>query len=97
DRLEVLRAAHSNFRYDIALSGPPIEAGATSAQPVDATGRYRSGMLHEVIAADWPSLEIGKAYLAGPPVMVEAVAALLRGRGVALHDIHADAYYTEAD
>ena len=54
-------------------------------------------MLHEVIAADWDELVVGKAYLAGPPVMVEAVSALLRSRGLALHDIHADAYYTEAD
>jgi naphthalene 1,2-dioxygenase ferredoxin reductase component len=54
-------------------------------------------MLHDVIAADWPELEVDKAYLAGPPVMVEAVSDLLRERGVPLRDIHADAYYTEAD
>jgi CDP-4-dehydro-6-deoxyglucose reductase/ferredoxin-NAD(P)+ reductase (naphthalene dioxygenase ferredoxin-specific) len=38
-----------------------------------------------------------KAYLAGPPVMVEAATALLTARGVAGRDIHADAFYTEAD
>jgi CDP-4-dehydro-6-deoxyglucose reductase/ferredoxin-NAD(P)+ reductase (naphthalene dioxygenase ferredoxin-specific) len=88
DRLDELAARHANFRYDIALSGP-IDAAAL--------GRYRTGMLHEVIAADWDRLSIGKSYLAGPPVMVEAVSTLLRSRGVALRDIHADAYYTEAD
>jgi len=29
--------------------------------------------------------------------MVEAVSALLQERGIPLRDIHADAFYTEAD
>lgn len=86
ERLAALAARHPNFRADVVLSA----AGSA------ATG-YRTGMLHEVIAADWPELVVDKAYLAGPPVMVEAVSDLLRERGVALRDIHADAYYTEAD
>ena len=94
ERLDALAAMHANFRYDIALSGPapdvPNDSRATSRS-------FRRGMLHELIAQDWGELVVGKAYLAGPPVMVEAVSALLRGRGVALHDIHADAYYTEAE
>lgn len=38
-----------------------------------------------------------KAYLAGPPVMVEAATALLLARGLRRVDIHADAFYTEAE
>ena len=86
ERLAALAARHPNFRSDVVLSA----AGA-------AAPGYRTGMLHEVIAAGWPELAVDKAYLAGPPVMVEAVSDLLRERGVALRDIHADAYYTEAD
>ena len=105
DRLHHLTATHANFRYDIALSGPQEATGPDHPGPHGGSGPdhagsrsiYRTGMLHEVIAADWDRLSFGKSYLAGPPVMVEAVAALLRSRGVALRDIHADAYYTEAD
>jgi naphthalene 1,2-dioxygenase ferredoxin reductase component len=35
------------------------------------------------------------AYLAGPPVMVEAASALLRSHGVAPRQIHADAFYNQ--
>jgi len=38
-----------------------------------------------------------KAYLAGPPPMVEAATILLLERGVRRADIHADAFYTEAE
>ena len=86
ERLAALAERHSNFRFCIVLSAP--QAGGAG---------YRTGMLHEVIAADWSELAVGKAYLAGPPVMVEAVSSLLRARGIALRDIHADAYYTEAE
>ena len=89
ERLAELAARHPNFRFDIVLSSFGDEVAAAAV--------YRTGMLHEVIAGDWPQLEVGKAYLAGPPVMVEAVSKLLRERGVALRDIHADAYYTEAE
>ena len=100
DRLEALARAHANFRYDIALSGPASDPSHRHERgPGSDSGHrpYRTGMLHELIAMDWSELVVGKAYLAGPPVMVEAVSALLRSRGVALHDIHADAYYTEAE
>ena len=91
ERLAELAARHPNFRFGIVLSSSGVEVADAAAAV------YRSGMLHEVIAEDWPQLEVGKAYLAGPPVMVEAVSNLLRERGVALRDIHADAYYTEAE
>ena len=38
-----------------------------------------------------------KCYLAGPPVMVEAATALLLSRGIRRQDVHADAFYTEAE
>ena len=36
-------------------------------------------------------------YLAGPPVMVEAASAMLTSRGARRQDVHADAFYTEAE
>lgn len=87
ERLDELVRRHPHMGYQIVLSAAddPAPAG------------FRSGMLHEAIAADWPMLQFEKAYLAGPPVMVEAVSALLQERGIPLRDIHADAFYTEAD
>ncbi|MEO8135728.1 MAG: FAD-binding oxidoreductase [Betaproteobacteria bacterium] len=86
ERLDELTRRHPHFAYQIALSAAP--------QPVAG---YRTGFLSDVIIADWPSLQVEKAYLAGPPVMVESVSDLLQERGIPLRDIHADAFYTEAD
>ena len=62
-------------------------------------GRAIAELLHaqgsSVVIAD---LDGAKAYLAGPPVMVEAATALLaEARGMRRQDIHADAFYTEAE
>ena len=80
-------AQYPNFRYTIVLSNEEAEG-------------YAHGLVTEVAARDLD--QIGdvagmKAYLAGPPVMVEAATALLAKRGMAGRDIHADAFYTEAD
>lgn len=76
---------HPHFRYTIVLSGE------------EAPG-YAHGLVTEVVARDLAEIGIGcmKAYLAGPPVMVEAATQLLGGFGLAQRDIHADAFYTEA-
>lgn len=75
---------HDNFRYTPVLS----EAG-------DA--RYRRGLVHEAVAADFGDFDGCKAYLAGPPVMVEAASAMLERRGLRRGDIYADAFYTAAE
>lgn len=66
------------------------------SEPSRPTER-RTGYLHEAIAADFRDLDGFKAYLAGPPPMVEAATKLLRSRGMRRQDIHADAFYTEAE
>jgi CDP-4-dehydro-6-deoxyglucose reductase/ferredoxin-NAD(P)+ reductase (naphthalene dioxygenase ferredoxin-specific) len=53
--------------------------------------------VHQAVAADLGDTDGMKAYLAGPPPMVEAATALLAERGVRREDIHADAFYTEAE
>ena len=80
-----LAARHANFRFIPVLS-----------QPEGATTR-RCGFVHEAAVADHPDLDGAKAYLAGPPVMVEAATAALLARGMRRQDIHADAFYTEAE
>jgi naphthalene 1,2-dioxygenase ferredoxin reductase component len=81
-----LAARHDNLRYTPVLS-----------QPSRSTAR-RVGLVHEVVAADLPDLDGAKAYLAGPPPMVEAATALLVDRrGMRRQDVHADAFYTEAE
>jgi ferredoxin-NAD(P)+ reductase (naphthalene dioxygenase ferredoxin-specific) len=80
-----LAQRHANFRYTAVLSEP----GAPS--------RRRRGLVHEAVAADLADLAGAKAYLAGPPAMVEAAAALFRARGLPRGDIHADPFIGDAE
>lgn len=57
----------------------------------------RCGLVHEAVAADFDEFDGCKAYLAGPPVMVEAATRLFEQRGMRRIDIHADAFYTAAE
>ena len=85
DHFRALAGRHANLRYTPVLSEPT------------APGTGRRGLVHEALAADIADLTGAKAYLAGPPAMVEAAAALLRTRGLPRRDIHADAFYSEAE
>ncbi len=82
-RLKELAALHPNFRYHVVLS-----------EQKGAKGR-RYGLVHEAVAADWQEGEDLVAYLAGPPVMVEAASELLAARGLPARQIHADAFYNQ--
>ena len=62
----------------------------------DNTG-FRLGLVHEAVAADFDEFDGCKAYVAGPPVMVEAATRLFEQRGMRREDIHADAFYTAAE
>jgi ferredoxin-NAD(P)+ reductase (naphthalene dioxygenase ferredoxin-specific) len=83
--MAALEAAHPNFSFTPVLSTPN---GPTAR---------RTGLVHHAVAADLGDTDGMKAYLAGPPPMVEAGAALLAARGLRREDIHADAFYTEAE
>lgn len=85
EHFRALAAAHANFRFTPVLSAPQ---GPTAR---------RTGLVHEAVAADVADFDGCKAYLAGPPPMVEAAKALFEGRGLRRQDIHADAFYNEAD
>jgi CDP-4-dehydro-6-deoxyglucose reductase/ferredoxin-NAD(P)+ reductase (naphthalene dioxygenase ferredoxin-specific) len=85
DHFRGLAAAHGNFRFIPVLSAPTA-----------ATAR-RTGLVHETVAADFADFDGCKAYVAGPPPMVEAAKALFLARGMRRQDVHADAFYNEAD
>lgn len=85
DHFKALAAANPRLHFIPVLSEP---SGPTSR---------RTGFVNEVAARDFDDLDGCKAYLAGPPVMVEAATRLLEARGVRRIDIHADAFYTAAE
>lgn len=84
EHFEALAREHRSFHFTPVLSE---EAG----------GSRRAGLVHEAVAADFDEFDGCKAYLAGPPVMVEAATRLLEARGLRRIDIHADAFYTAAE
>lgn len=83
--LRRLEARHPGFFFVPVLSEP-------SAQ----TAR-RSGLVGDAVAADFTGFAGFKAYLAGPPPMVEAAIEMLRTRGLPARDIHADPFYSEEE
>ncbi|MGQ0676057.1 MAG: 2Fe-2S iron-sulfur cluster-binding protein [Rhodospirillales bacterium] len=85
DHFRALARRHANLSFIPVLSEPQ---GPT---------RRRTGFVHEAVARDFADFDGCKAYVAGPPVMVEAASALLESRGMRREDIHADPFYTEAE
>lgn len=78
-----LRSRCPRFTVNVVLSQP----SGTSAR--------RTGLLSDVAPEDFASFDGFKAYVAGPPPMVEAMQSKLEARGVARRDIHADAFYDQ--
>lgn len=89
EHFRALAAGHSNLKFVPVLSEP------------DGPTAHRTGFLSEAVGRDFKPAEGGldgfKAYLAGPPVMVETCTAVLKRLGLARQNCHADAFYTEAD
>ncbi len=85
DAFTAIAESHENFSFIPVLSEP---AGATDR---------RTGFLADAIAEDFQDLDGFKAYLAGPPIMVETTVKKLKELGIQRSDCHADAFYTEAD
>ena len=84
DHFATLASSHPNLHFTPVLSEGNGEA-------------LRHGLVHEAVAADFDEFDGCKAYLAGPPVMVEAATRLFEQRGMRRSDIHADAFYTAAE
>jgi len=54
--------------------------------------RYRTGFVHEAIAADFTTLEGCAVYLAGPPPMVNAATTVAVGLGAPREAVYADPF-----
>lgn len=54
---------------------------------------WRSGLVTDAVAQDFPSLLGWRTYLCGAPVMVDAMSLLVKRLGVAPEHIYADAFY----
>ncbi|MEM7443312.1 MAG: 2Fe-2S iron-sulfur cluster-binding protein [Pseudomonadota bacterium] len=85
EQFRALERRHPNLRFTPVLSEPD--------GPTDRPVGYVGDVATEQVA----DLSDLRAYLAGPPVMVESTTALLTERGLAAERIHADAFYTEAE
>ncbi|WP_176758522.1 NAD(P)H-flavin reductase [Limimonas halophila] len=85
EHFRALEARHPNFRFIPVLSHP---SGPTA---------HRTGMVPDAVAADLPDLSRAKAYLAGPPPMVEAALQRLPELGIAADNLHADSFIGEAE
>jgi Na+-transporting NADH:ubiquinone oxidoreductase subunit F len=76
DEFDRLAAAHPNFRWHVVLSEPAPEDAWTGP----------TGFVHRVAYEQHlrrhPAPEACEYYLCGPPLMVEAVRAMLDGLGV---------------
>lgn len=80
-----LTHTHANFSFIPVLSEPSSKT------------KRRTGFLADAIAEDFQDMDGTKAYLAGPPIMVESTVEKLKMLGIERSDCHADAFYSEAD
>ena len=88
DEFVALAAQHANFDYVPVLSNEPPESGWTGAR----------GMVHEAAKAHFANDFRGrKAYLCGPPIMIEAcITTLMQGR-LFERDIYTEKFISAAD
>ena len=81
DRFAALTERHANLSFVPVLSD-------------DSGAGFRPGYVSDAVAADLGDLDGWKAYLAGPPAMVDVAGPMLLERGLRAADIHADVFFT---
>lgn len=81
EHFQALAERHANLTF------APVLSEAQSAQ-------YRSGFVTQVVAEDISDLDGWKAYVAGPPLMVDAAMEVAFARGMRREDMHADVFFT---
>ena len=84
EHFHALAERHSNLAFSAVLSE------AESA-------RHRRGFVTQAVAEDLEDLDGWKAYVAGPPPMVDAAMEVAFGRGLRREDMHADVFFTPDD
>jgi len=93
DERDIYLESHLN---ELVRAFPNLLLNIVLSQPSGPTAR-RTGTVVDAVMADLKSFDGFKAYVAGPPPMVEAMQRELLDRGMALRDIHADAFYSQAE
>lgn len=84
EHFQALSERHANLTFSVVLSE------AKSAQ-------YRHGFVTQAVAEDLVDLDGWKAYVAGPPPMVDAAMDVAFARGLRSEDMHADVFFTPED
>ncbi len=84
DEFERLDEEHENFTYRLALSRP------TEEDRWDGPTGYVHQVLYDTHLKDHPAPEDIEYYLCGPPVMADAVIAMLEDLGVERENIFFD-------
>ncbi|QNK69163.1 2Fe-2S iron-sulfur cluster-binding protein [Variovorax sp. PAMC26660] len=82
EHFEGLAQRHAHLSFTPVLSDAP--GGA----------RWRTGFVTDAVAQDLQDLDGWKAYVAGPPPMVEAAMQIGAARGLRSEDLHADVFFT---
>lgn len=81
---------------ELARRHPGLTVEIVLSEPSRGSER-RTGLVGAAVLEDITSFEGFKAYVAGPPPMVEALQRQLEAKGVARRDVHADAFYGEGE
>lgn len=85
DLFEGLAQRHPNLSFTPVLSDAPLGA------------QWRTGFVTDVVAKDLQDFDGWKAYVAGPPPMVEAAMQICAARGLRSGDLHADVFFTPGE
>lgn len=79
--LRSLADSHPNLKIHVVIANG------------NADRTRRSGLVTDAVAADWAEFSGSRAYVCGPPPMVEATALLMKQRGLPREHLYADAFY----
>jgi len=85
DHFEGLAQRHPNLTFTPVLSDDPLGA------------RWRTGFVTDAVAKDLQDFHGWKAYVAGPPPMVEAAMQIATELGLRPEDLHADVFFTPSE
>ena len=80
DWLREVCAAHRDVHINLVLT-------------TEKASEARSGLVTDAIASDWKSLIGFRAYVCGPPPLVEAASLVMQQRALPREHIYADAFY----
>ncbi len=82
EHFEDLARRHANLTFTPVLSNASSDA------------RRRIGFVTDAVSQDLQDFDGWKAYVAGPPAMVEAAMQVSAARGLRPEDLHADVFFT---